>query len=223
MVQQHVNLDPDATVGSAPPVELRPVDDSVPIRLRTARSPFLTTGNLMLLAMFAAGIVGLYVLSRRNGPSSALAAQNLAHAKVEAALDVLGAAPTEAEVERQSGARAMVNEFYTAARQRQVDKRDLRGNPFVFRGVRPAAPKPVQPKKPAEPVNKVPEELRQAMAAVEGLRLQSILCGNQTTALISSNLVTVGQTIRGWTVTRISPRQVELTWKDKKHVLEISN
>jgi hypothetical protein len=39
--------------------------------------------------------------------------------------------------------------------------------------------------------------------------------------MISSNLVTVGQTIKGWTVVRIDAREVELSWKDKTYVLEM--
>jgi len=61
------------------------------------------------------------------------------------------------------------------------------------------------------------------MAEVRKLRLQSVLVGRQTAAMVSNNLLTTGQTINGWTVSRIEPREVELTWKDQKYVLELLN
>ena len=138
---------------------------------------------------------------------------------MEAALDVLAAEPTPDEAHRRSSAKAMVSEFYTAARQRQVDLRALQGNPFVFRGAPKA--KPVQPVKPVKVVPKVPDDERQALEAVQTLRLKSIIAGDQTVAMISSNIVGVGETIKGWTVVRIDPKDVELSWKDKNHVLEM--
>ena len=53
------------------------------------------------------------------------------------------------------------------------------------------------------------------------MRLQSILFGEQTVAVISNNLLTEGQQIDGWTVTQIRRRSVTLKWKDKTFVLEM--
>jgi len=210
---------PPQVASPVEPVELKPIDDTTPIRVRPPRSPFLTTGNLMLVGAFVMGAALLYMLKCRIRPSSALAEQNLAHAKVEAALDVLAAKPTPAQIQRRSTAKAMVSEFYTAARQRQVDLRDLRGNPFVFRGI--PKPKPVELVKPKPIVPKVPDDERQALEAAKTLRLKSIIAGEQTVAMISSNILSVGETIKGWTVIRIDPKEVELSWKDKRHVLEM--
>jgi hypothetical protein len=78
-----------------------------------------------------------------------------------------------------------------------------------------AAPKP----KP-----KGPDPRERAMKAVQTLALDSILRGGDSAvAMISSNVVTVGQTIKGWTVTRITSTEVELAWQDQKYVLTISN
>jgi len=222
MVQENVNLGQPIGVGAAQPMELKPVDDGVPIRARAPRSPFLTQGNLALLAMFAAGVAGLYALRLRNCPSTALADQSLAHAKVEAALDVLGAAPTAAEAQRKSSAKAIVSEFYTAARQRQIDVRALQGDPFVLRLQPPAATQPVKAKPEPKPEKKVPDDLQRAMEAVKTLKLTSVISGLSTAAMVSSNVVAVGETINGWTVIRIAPTEVELAWRDKRYILRMS-
>jgi len=222
MAQEDLNFGQSLGAGPAQPVKLKPVDDGKGIRPRPPRSPFLTRGNLSLLAMFAAGLAGLYALSRRTGPSTALADQSLAHAKVEAALDVLGAPPTAAEIQRQSSAKAIVKEFYTAARQRQVDLRALRGNPFLWRPERPPATRPVEAKPPPKPEKKVPDDLLRAMEAVKTLQLRSVISGHTTVAMISSNVVAVGESINGWTVVRIDPTEVELAWGDERYILRMS-
>ncbi|MGB2819394.1 MAG: hypothetical protein WBF17_00330 [Phycisphaerae bacterium] len=222
MAQEHMSLGQPLGATGAQPVELKPVDNSVPIRPPASRSPFLTRGNLMLVAVFATGVAGLYALSLRNCPSTALADQSLAHAKVEAALDVLAATPTADEAQRQSSAKAIVNEFYTAARQRQIDVRGLKGNPFVFTPEHAPATQPAKPKVEPKPVPKVPDDLQRAMEAVATLKLTSVITGHSTVAMISSNVVAVGETIKGWTVIRIEPTEVELAWRDRKYVVRMS-
>jgi hypothetical protein len=212
-----VNLGTESEAPAA--AELKPAEQAAPVRRRSGGSPFLTRTNLGLLVMFAAGILGMYALRLRQGPAAAMAGQNPEHAKVEAALNTLGAGGAGAAADGKGSAKAIVAEFYAAARQRQVDAKELLGDPFVPRNVEEAPPPaPVEVKKPEV---KKPDEYEHALLAVKGLRLQSVLVGKQTTAMISSNLVTVGQTIKGWTVVRIDTREVELGWKDKTYVLEM--
>ena len=218
MNQEGLNPEP-SNEAPVPPAELQPVDEATPLRLPAPRNPFFTLGNLVLAGMFAVGLALLYGLRLRACPAGVLVDQSLAHAKVEAALNVLGAAPTASELKQRSNAKAIVNEFYTAARQRQVPRSELRGDPFVFHLPKALLPKPVAVKKlPAKP--QVPAEEVQMMKVARSLRLQTVLIGKQKPyALVSNNLVTTGQTIQGWLVVRIAPGQVELRWKNKTHVL----
>ena len=219
MPQENLNLNLGAEPEAPAAAEAKPPGQAAPIRRRSPRgNPFLSRTNLGLLAMFAAGIVGLYALRLRHGPAAALAGEALAHAKVEAALNTLGTGGAGATADGKGSAKAIVGEFYAAARQRQVDAKDLLGNPFVPRNVEEAPPPPPEVK-PVEV--KKPDEYDHALREAKNLRLQSVLVGRQTTAMISSNLVTVGQTIKGWTVVRIDAREVELSWKDKTYVLEM--
>ncbi len=204
----------------ASPRQLQPAQQSGSVAGGSSSSPFLTRGNLVLLGLYAAGIAGLYLLSLRGGPKSALADQTMVHAKVEAALNSLGTGPADGSTAADGAtARAIVAEFYTAARQRQVPADGLKTNPFVLEEVKPPAPKPDEPKPDPEPAE--PEGLAEAMEALKTLKLQSVLVGRQTAAMISNNLVTTGQDVRGWTVTRITPGEVELSWQDRTAVLEM--
>lgn len=222
MLQENVNLN----VAGAPPalpqgVELKPVEQSEggppPA---AAGNAFLSRGNLMVLGIYLAGFAGLYTLSLRSGPSRALAQNSTVHAKVESALDLLEAAAAGGAAEPRSTAKAIVGEFYMAAKQRQVSSVALKGNPFLFHS-HAAETKPVeQPKVRPETLAAADEE-KQAMATLRTLRLQSVLVGRQTMAVISNNLLTSGQKIGPWTVGRISTREVELTWRDKTYVLKM--
>ncbi len=193
----------------------------MPAAPKATGNPFLTRGSLVLLGIYAAGFLALYVLGLRSGPKTAQGEQNLVYAKVDAALNLMDAQPSDGELTQRTNAKAIVDDFYTAAKQRQIDRTRLAGNPFIFRQKQPEAA-PVEIVKEVVPEDKAPAELKAAMAAVKTLRLQSVLGGPQTTAaLVSNNLLTTGQTIKGWTVARIGQREVELTWKDQKYVLEL--
>ncbi len=206
--------------GPAMSAELQPCQVQAPVARKPKRSGFLTRGSLVLLGVYATGFAALYVLGHSGGPKAAKGEQNLVYAKVDAALNLMEAQPGAGELNKRTDAKAIVEEFYTAARQRQVDRGRLARNPFVFKDKAPEAAPVVVPKE-VDPKDSVPAELKAAMAAVKTLKLQSVLVGKCPAALVSNNLVTNGQNIKGWTVTRISPREVELTWKDQKHVLEL--
>jgi hypothetical protein len=191
-----------------------------PIKPRT--NPFLTRGSLLLTGMCVVGFVSLYVLGHRAGPNAALGQQSLVYAKVDAALDKMGAQLDSADLHKRTDAKAIIDDFYTAATQRQVDRNLLQRNPFVFKKRAPEPAIVVETPRDTDPKDQVPAELKAAMAAIKELQLQSVLVGGrQPAALISNNLVMQGQLIKGWTVTKIEAGQVELTWKDQKQVLAL--
>ena len=183
--------------------------------------PAISRGNLMLGGLFLAGIAGVYLLSLRNSPANASAEESTAEAQVDSALSMLSKARPSSP-DRQN-APDIVNSFYYAAVQRQIPLDRLKGNPFVFRPPHGVAPttKPVEAKSaPVE--DEGAKELSEAMVAVRDLRLQSVLIGKSgATAIISNNLLSEGQTIQGWTVSKIQAREVLLMWKDQKFVLKM--
>jgi hypothetical protein len=181
------------------------------------RGEFLTRGNVVLLALYVGGFGGMWLLGRQaGGPNKALAQQRNMHAKVESALSLLEATPSGGAA---STAKGIVSEFYMAAKQRQLEAELLPKNPFVFQPTNVEA-KPVEPEKPK--LEAAPDEdEKYAMAAIKSLRLQSVLMGKQTVAVISNNMLTEGQKVGPWTVSRIGAREVELTWKEKTHLLKM--
>jgi hypothetical protein len=179
----------------------------------------LLSGNWLLAALFAAGIVCLYAMSLMRGPLPASARQTEVQSSVDDALAKLSGAPG---LTADKTTAAIVETFYCEAKHRQIPASSLRGNPFVFQILATEAPatRPATEAKAAPPAETTRES--EAMSAASGLRLQSVLMGaRQNAALISDNLLTEGQVILGWTVTQILPREVHLTWKDKTRVLKM--
>ena len=80
----------------------------------------------------------VYVLSARNNPASASAAQRPLGAEFDNALSRLGAC--SARELRNQEAMAVLNSFYAEAKRRQIPLKDLGGNAFLFK---PPTPEPL--------------------------------------------------------------------------------
>ncbi len=173
--------------------------------------------NVLLAVVFVAGVGSLYLLSRGGTPEVASADQKLAELRVDSALPQL--LKLSAKSDR---AMEVVNTFYYQAKQRQIPMSNLKSNPFVFRPPWPLKATTL-PKGTPRPAAKVEKKPQQELEDVKKLVLQSVLVGSrEPMAMISNNLLTEGQKISGWTVTRIEPRKVTLTWQDKTYVLQMS-
>jgi hypothetical protein len=179
----------------------------------------LMSGNWLLVGLFAAGLAFLYVMNLMKGPATASAQQIQAQSNVEEALAKLsgsGAAPGQGKTTA-----AIVETFYCEAKHRQIPADSLKSNPFVFKAIPPASPTTQVAE--ANVVVKTSEPgVPEAMDAVKALSLRSVLMGAKPAAIISDNLLTEGQSIHGWTVTKIMAREVHLSWKDKTYVLKMS-
>ena len=178
--------------------------------------------NLLLIVMplVAAGV--LYLLNQRGGPLPASAQQLQNELQVETAISTLSGRSSQTnKVKTQT----ILDNFYHEARQRQVPVDRVRGNPFVFKSPQPStAPSPQsRPSEPTPTPEPVDTDRTAAMTAAKQLTLQSILTGSgsRSVASISNNLLTEGQVISGWTVAKITPTEVYLTWRDQKFVLKM--
>jgi hypothetical protein len=125
-----------------------------------------------------------------------------------------------------TNAKEVVESFYRAAKDRQIPLSDLEGNPFVYVPPKAPAPEPVkkeEPDKEEAPEDPQADQRAEAIRAVQDLELQSVLLGGRTrSAMISNNLLAEGQTIKGWTVSRIESRRVILTWREETYVLQMA-
>ena len=188
---------------------------------RAAASKFrISPLDLLLIGLFASGLICLYLLSLRNGPQTASAEEQNVKARVEAALSQLGTVSDKTQADETS---AIVDTFYYEAAQRQIPVERLSGNPFVYMPAVFANSSLLPNQNNADPAEiQKQQRLSDAMDAAKQLHLQSVLMGGQqATAMISNNLLTEGQIISGWTVKSIESRQVTLAWNDHEYVLKM--
>ncbi len=188
----------------------------------------MTRANVMLALLFIGGAAGVYALSLREGPAEASAEQQLAEAQVDSAIERFSQRPSGSSRPTAGRmTRELLRDFYSEIRQRQIPLKGLKKDPFLF--VRPAgealpsaaeeAKRPAGgPREDARPE----ESLEEAQARFETLQLRSIMMGRGGgTAIISNNLVTVGQKIDWFTVESITPKSVVLVWQDRRFTLEM--
>jgi len=210
--------------GPSHPVENEPLPPAASDDGRTpsGKKRFPIGGNLFLVVLFAAGLAALYVLRLRAAPAQASAEQLRVQSQVDTALTKLSDFRLAARKPTDGGP-DVADVFYFEARHRQIPLAQLRGNPFVFVAPSPKT-HPLAPLKPGpqETSGEETEQLSEAMAAVKALTLQSVLTGEHgATVMISNNLLTEGQKIRGWTVEAIRSRQVVLSWQGHSYVLRM--
>lgn len=186
---------------------------------RAKRAGF-ARADMLLIAVFAAGILCVYVLGRRVSPRAASGQRPTVQITAETQLKSIGKSNSTGEIK--PGKRmGIVDTFYYQAKQRQIPIEALLGNPFISRSPRLAAPVLPEPKTNGNEGQS--DSLTEAIVRAKGLKLQSAMVGSGgATAMISGQLFTVGQQIRGWTVVQIEPRRVALAWRDQKFVLEMS-
>ena len=185
----------------------------------TARRRGFVRSNMLLIGVFAAGILGVYVLGLREPPQTASCEQQVSDISAEIKLEDLVKNNPADETKPRKGM-GIVDTFYYQARQRQIPIEALVGNPFVSRSPRLAVP--VAPKPKTKGNERESDSLTEAIKRVKELKLQSVMVGSDaTTAIVSGGLLTEGQQILGWTVVQIGPRRVVLMWRDHKYVLEM--
>jgi len=212
--QETHNLTSDNKAGGSPP----PPSQAPGLAVGDGMLRYANKANLVLVGLFAAGLLCLYLLSFRNGPAEASAQQSTAEMQVDTAL--IQFVKTPVDPKRKRLAESLVQQFYLDVTQRQIPLSDLSDNPFVF--VPPPGTAKATTPAPAAPKPAVNIAEAQAMESVSKLQLQSILMGSHgATAMISNNLLTEGQAIVGWKVSKIRTREVILTRGNKTYVLKM--
>ncbi|MCJ7544016.1 MAG: hypothetical protein MUP47_05525 [Phycisphaerae bacterium] len=172
-------------------------------------------GNTPLAVLFAAALASVYLLSLRHGPASAMAQEKAEDGQVETAL-AQWQARTEVAKRTAGTAADLVTTFYYETQQRQIPPERLAGNPFEFKPLSSAPAVPLASAAEPEPPGGDPSGTIDALSALKELRLQSVLAGpHGATAMISNNILTEGQVIRGWTIIKIEPESATLKWQDQ--------
>ena len=202
-----------------------------PANRQRKRSPYgqqVFRANIVLIGVFVAGAATVYGLTFRNSPAKASAEQRVVESQVEAMIMRLASAAAKGDARRPGRVtNDLLKNFYDQITERQIPLRGLRKNPFHFVGprlrlTRPASGTPQRPQ--AKQAREDPEKLTEEKAAVElgKLHLQSVMMGRSgSTAIISNNLLTVGQKIKCFTVKRIDSDSVVLEWGGRRYVLSM--
>jgi hypothetical protein len=198
-----------------PPAEQEP---AAPVTMSRKKPSMLSRNNLVLAGLFLGGIVVIAVLHLKAGPRSAVAASTANDTQMDTLLATLTQVKNDC---RSATSSSVIHQFYFEAKQRQVPPDQLASNPF--RMILPQAPPPPAelqgPPKVAAPDPEV-LALAEALDNIRDLTLQSVLTGSAgATAIVSNEVLTVGQNVRGWTVVEIAPRQVVLQWKSHRHIM----
>lgn len=203
--------------------------DSDETTLQQNRSPYKTQmmrSNIFLVVLFVGAAATVYGLSLRKGPAEASAEQKTMECRVDSAiLRIADTSSTDVKTPSSGQVTSQIlKTFYDQVTERQIPLRDLKKNPFVFVPAKRAIIPVVKKSSKAKPPEKTPEEIsrEEALAALKTLQLQSVMMGrNGGTALISNNLLTVGQTIEGFKIKSVSPRLVVLVRDGSEYMLEM--
>lgn len=188
----------------------------------------MTRTNIVLVVLFVAGVATVYALSLHKGPAEASAREKLMESTVDSAILRLKQtpAPGPGRLPDAVATRDLLRNFAGQIIRWQVPLSKLPKNPFVFVRPTPAVAQVVEvPPEPARP-EKTPEQItyEQAMIRLKQLHLQSVMMGSEAgVAIISNNLLTVGQQIDGFTVKRIDRQAVVLTWQGQEFVLKMTS
>jgi hypothetical protein len=188
-----------------------------PVTISRKKPTMFSRNNLVLAGLFAGGIVVIAVLHFKAGPQSAAAASTANDTQMDTLLATLTQVKNDC---RSATASSVIHQFYYEAKQRQVPPEQLASNPF--RMILPQAPPPaeVQNHSPSAGPDPEAQALAEAQDNIRNLTLQSVLTGSAgATAIVSNEVLTVGQNVRGWTVVEIAPRQVVLQWKSHRHIM----
>ncbi len=185
--------------------------------------------NIILAGLFVAGAATVYVLSLRGGPAKASAEQKAVESKVEAMMAKLATTATKQGPSTPGEAtQELVRKFYEQITERQMPLGALRKNPFyfVYPQVRPTEGDPeageIAPPEAGSQPDRMTEE--KVLGELRGLHLQSVMTGtssNSRTAIISDNLLTVGQRIKCFVVKKIAPDSVILEWEGREYILNM--
>ena len=158
------------------------------------------------------------LLHFKAGPQSAQAASTANDTQMDTLLTTLTQVKKDC---RSATANSVINRFYYEAKQRQVPPGQLTGNPFnMVLPEAPPEPSPGRDTHPAAAPDPQAQALAEALESIHDLTLQSVLTGSAgATAIVSNNVLTVGQKVGDWTVVEIAPRRVVLEWQSHRHIL----
>jgi len=196
---------------------------------RSAYRRQMNRANILLAALFVGGLGSVYFLSLRKLPNEANAEEQVAETQVDNLILRLGqkGGTTAGGRGTHRVTRELLRSFCDQIVQRQIPAGNLKKNPFAFVAPRSTQPKPIRSEMIGRryPSAVSPEyaSYENALATFRALHLQSVMMGRSgRMAIISNNVLSVGQRIEMFRIKSIESDAVVLTWQDKAFVLKMS-
>lgn len=187
-----------------------------------------SAGLLLVVVMLAVGGGALWAI--RAGGAVAPKNEEVATAekKIDEALERLASASKDGSALTRDSIDALFNDadqvvalFTNDPLKSQVSVEDLSKNPFELMVVEEADPE--EPEKTAVAVDHEKIENRKKLdAEFSGLKLQSLLHGSKSLAVISGKVVRAGDTVGSFTVESIDQAGVKLTAADEAFTLSMT-
>jgi hypothetical protein len=159
--------------------------------------------TLVLIGLFVVGALCVWFMIKKSTPGSAGAAPNPEEAKIEAAIAQLTGIQTEVTNKVDD----IVGRFSKISAVDQVNVGELKKNPFRRDAALGAAETPATPAADQESIRK--EEVKRLAGKLQLFSIMNTAQGG--CCMINDKMLNVGQSIDGFTVTKIESDFVELT------------
>ena len=199
-----------------------------PARKRKAKSK-VDSSHMVMGGLIALGVVGLYLIKSHCGPQQANAGEIRKQDQVDQALLRL----KQTDTGRSSRGAQLVTRLRYEASQRQLPLSQIGDNPFLFRlsptlmaqANAQGGPDSSNYDPAAEELARQQIELQAASEKLAALVVQSTVVRpeGRSSAIISDFVLSIGDTIQGWTVSEIRPGEVVLSYQDLQAVLRMKD
>lgn len=194
--------------------------DHSEITFAEEKKPSVNSATLMLVGVFAAGLMVIYFLGMHNKPRAASAEQAANQARMDSAIASLLARKGGGEEIKNlfKDTDRLVAMFYNYPGGGPADD-ELPNNPFAMDSATIHAPDvaiPVERNNYDEQ-----ERLRKAADAFAQLKLESVIMGKRPMAMINHKIVTIGTKIGDFTVSEIEGQRVVLNYAGAKFELKL--
>jgi hypothetical protein len=186
----------------------------------TEKKP-LNRSAIMLFAILAIGGAGMYLMYRRTGPASAVAADSATVTAEAAISDFMKGGRSNVTLLHKllDGTAKVIEQFKDYTNVAQIPLSELKANPFHFGPIKKEVPEDVEAN-----ARKKREELRLIVTkSAEKLQLQSVVIrGTKKACLINNTLYELGEAVDGFIVEKIEGKSVVVRKEDFRFELKMA-
>ena len=223
-----INQDDSIAPELSPDAELADVNAAAMDLAQPSPARF-SRGTMIVMGLLLAGGASVYLMSMRSMPQVASAKDKAMEDEVEKAIATLDKQGDQAKALSQmfDNSDQVVEVFFNYPAQNQVPLDDLKKNPFLHlrksKGSGDVSDADlINAREAAEAEKRHNEQKKQLEAALAQLKLQTILIGEGSSAvMINNTILSEGQTVEGFSITTIKKQSVTLKAGDMEFELKM--